>query len=233
MLAYSPNGVEVIPASGFLVRIDGQIYLVTAAHLADYGNAPTGDWSKWSDTIYLVDEAVGADGNFERFLASFDLFHEGTDGSRAPRFKFAWWQGDDPNAIMDIILLPLTADELIVEMYDIFELPRDRGNYEDSAPVTMLGRRVPGFPALSVGNHHLTTQRFLVCHMMPQAQVGESGGPVISSAGLLLGMNFGVHTEIPGAMLFSTETIESIATAENGFVEGWAPYQPEASPGPQ
>ncbi|MDP9890801.1 hypothetical protein [Pseudarthrobacter enclensis] len=132
-----------------------------------------------------------------------------------------------PGIIQDIIMLPLQPDNLIVKMYTSFDLPTDSATYEAGATVTMLGRRNE-FPALSVSEHFLTYQAGPARYMIPEGQPGDSGGPVVSSGGLLVGMNIGSHSALPGqAMLISPEAIESVATAVNGDAKYWPRFEPD------
>lgn len=210
--------------SGFLVRINGEIFLVTVAHLGDHQLAPSADWSLWPDRIFLADTADvdEADGLPKR-VAPFDLFFEGHNGKRVPRFKYLLRQ-ERPGTIADIILLPLQSDDRIVKMYSSFDLPADKGDHEPGAVVTQLGRRSE-FPALSVTEHRLTLKDGPVRLMVPEGQAGDSGGPVIDSVGLLLGMNVGSHANFPeAAMLMSPEAIESLAEAVRGVAKGWPQF---------
>ncbi|MDP9890802.1 hypothetical protein [Pseudarthrobacter enclensis] len=47
--------------SGFLAQLDGEIFLVTVAHLGDPVLAPRADWSLWPDKLLLADRAAKED----------------------------------------------------------------------------------------------------------------------------------------------------------------------------
>lgn len=205
--------------SGFLLRINSQNYLVTVAHLANFQLAPSGDWSLWQDQLSLVDESC-------RIVRSLMLFDEDHEGKRVPRFKYSW-RSDPSGSIQDIILLPLQSDDPLLKTYSTFDLPTDRANHELGARVTMLGRRNE-FPALSAAEHFLTFQAGPARFMTPEGLPGDSGGPVVTSSRLLLGMNVGTHRDFPGqGMLISTEGIEAIAAAVNGVAEAWPRFESE------
>lgn len=219
--------------SGFLVRINGEIFLVTVAHLCDHQLAPSADWSLWPDNIFLADTAdVDEDDGCPKRMEKFDLFFEGHKGKRVPRFKYLLRQ-ERPGTIADIILLRLQSDDRIVKMYSSFDLPADKGEHEPGAVVTQLGRRSE-FPALSVTEHRFTLKDGPVRLMVPEGQEGDSGGPVVSSTGLLFGMNVGSHVNFPeAAMLMSPEAIESLAEAVRGVAKRWPQFESGGPTPPQ
>ncbi|WP_160667949.1 hypothetical protein [Pseudarthrobacter sp. ATCC 49987] len=213
--------------SGFLARIHGSTFLVTVAHLGDCELAPRADWSLWPDSIFLADTVdVDEEDGLPKRIEEFVLFIEGHKGKRVPRFKYRLRQ-ERPGTIADIILLPLQSDDRIVKMYSSFHLPVDKGDHQPGALVTQLGRRSE-FPALSDTEHHSTLLDGPVRLMVPEGQEGDSGGPVINSGGLLLGMNVGSHVNYPNAaMLMSPEAIEALATAVRGVAKGWPQFAPQ------
>ncbi len=156
-------------------------------------------------------------------IDTFGLFIEGHKGKRVPRFKYQI-RHDRPGTIADIILLPLQQEDLVVKMYVSFDLPAGKGPHQPGAVVNQLGRR-DEFPALSVTQHHSTQMAGPLRFMAPEGQEGDSGGPVISSTGLLLGMNVGSHFQLlQEAMLMSPEAIESVATAVRGAAKDWPQF---------
>jgi hypothetical protein len=226
LAALQHDGKDYWTGSGFLVQIDGQIYLVTAAHLMNGEKDQTDDWSQWVNEITLVDESL-------RAVSRVPVFDVDGNGTKVPRFLFGRPQ-DAPGRIMDIILLPLSPEEAMSSMSTIFALPSSRATYKLGDEVTMLGRRDP-WPNLSVAKHVLTDQAGAVLYMHPEGQQGDSGGPVVCSTGLLVGMNYGGQNSLrPGAILISAELIEKISTAVNGFIGGWAyTYSVNALVGPR
>lgn len=215
----------VLFGSGFLVRVNGEVFLATVAHLGDAVLAPRSDWSLWADSIFLVDSAAVDTGTGSYTpIEVFPLFFEGYKGKRIPRFKYFLRQ-EKPGTIADIILLPLQDSARIVGMYHCFDLPADRGNHEYGSEVTQLGRRNE-FPALSVAKHRSHLSEGPVRLMIPETQEGDSGGPVINSDGLLVGMNVGSHAKFPeAAMLMSPESIEALAAAVHGIVKDWPQFE--------
>ncbi|WP_459384543.1 hypothetical protein [Arthrobacter humicola] len=213
---------EITVGSGFLARINADLYLVTVAHLADEIVTPRADWTVWPDEIHLVnpDKPLDAQGRPTK-INTYPLFIEGYNGKKVPRFKYALrTEPGYEGQVQDVMLLPLQDDDPIVKMYDVFDLPKDRATFAQGATVTMLGRRNP-FPSLSTAEHTLTQDLGLIRFMDPLTQKGDSGGPVVTSTGLLLGMMIGEHLDVPGAMLMSTETIESVATSVRGAAKDW------------
>jgi hypothetical protein len=218
--------------SGFLVRTDGQLFLVTAAHLADYDLAPRSDWSLWSKEIFLADTIeVDTDDGLPKRIASFELFFEGHKGKRVPKFRYVL-RPERPGTIADIILVPVQQEDLVVQKYSSFDLPQDRGPHQPGAVVTQLGRR-NDFPALSVTQHCSTQQAGPVRLMKPPGEDGDSGGPVLDATGLLLGMNVGSHElRLDEAMLMSPEAIESVSKAARGVATDWPDFAPPSLPSP-
>ncbi|WAH96191.1 hypothetical protein [Arthrobacter sp. MMS18-M83] len=155
-------------------------------------------------------------------VAELSLFDLGPGGERLPRFKYAHRpEAGVPGIIQDIILLPIQEDDYMATLYRIFDLPAERGEHEFGATVTMLGRRNE-FPELSAVQHTLTIQGGPARYMVPEGQEGDSGGPVVTARGLLIGMNVGTHKQLPGhAMLISTEAIEAVATSVDGNTNDW------------
>jgi hypothetical protein len=228
LVADKPESAESVAGCGFISNIAGQNYLVTVGHLANNQLRPTGDWTKWADKIHLVDEVSGNNGEIKR-LGEFPLFFEGNRGKRVPRFKYSW-RHERPNEIMDLIMLLVDSSDPIAQRYSAFQLPADKGAHQSGAEVSMLGRPRAGFPSLSVTTHRLTVERGIARHMEPMTREGDSGGPVVDSSGLLVGMNFGGdHPEVPGALLFSPEAIEAIAASVRGVVPGWPQYAPPST----
>ena len=220
------NDVDTVPfGSGFLVRVSGEIFLATVAHLGDAVLAPRTDWSLWVENIFFVDAAAvdTATGSYTQ-IEEFPLFFEGYKGKRVPRFKYFLRQ-ERLGTIADVILLPLQDSAQIVGMYHCFDLPADRGNHEYGSEVTQLGRRSE-FPALSVAKHRSHLREGPVRLMIPETQEGDSGGPVINLDGLLVGMNVGSHANFPkAAMLMSPESIEALAAAVRGIVKDWPQFE--------
>lgn len=223
-LRYKTTGHWAV-GSGFLARIDSEIFLVTVAHLADPELAPRDDWSLWADAMFLTDVVdVDDEDGLPKRIAKFDLFIEGHKGKRVPRFKYQS-RPERPGTIADIILLPLQPDDLVVKMYRIFDLPAESGPHQPGAVVTQLGRRVVKFPALSVTTRESKEQAGPARIIFPAGEDGDSGGPVISSSGLFLGMNVGSpENRLQDAMLMSPEAVVALATAVRGVAKDWPQF---------
>lgn len=221
LLAF-PHGevTQHVIGSGFLVRINDGLFLATVAHLGDPIPTPRLDWSFWPATIFLVNR--DSDPNDVSMLAELSLFDLAPEGGRLPRFKYAHRpEPGAPGIIQDIILLPIQEDDYMAALYTAFDLPAERGKHEFGATVTMLGRRNE-FPGLSTVQHTLTLQGGPARYMIPEGQDGDSGGPVVTTEGLLIGMNVGTHKQLPGhAMLISAEAIEALATSVDGNASDW------------
>jgi hypothetical protein len=203
--------------SGFLIRVAGQIYLVTTAHIANYEKDQKAEWSKWSPELYLVDESKEA-------LAKVPLFDETTE-VRIPLFKY-FRATDEPERILDLILLPVAAGELMASMTRIFTLPDEKATYAKNDKVVMFGRRDP-WPYLNVTTHRVSLPAPAIMHMEPEGQKGDSGAPVLTPTGSLVGMNYGHgNAEASGAMIISAELIELAATTTDGYVPGWTYQHP-------
>lgn len=223
-LKYGTDDKWVV-GSGFLARINGEIFLVTVAHLGDPELAPRADWSLWPDNIFLTDTVdMDEEDGLPKRIEKFDLFIEGHKGKRVPRFKYLLRQ-ERPGTMADLILLPLQSDDRIMKMYSCFDLPADIGAHEPDAEVTQLSRRRNKFPALSVTTHKSKEQAGPARFMFPEGEKGDSGGPVISSTGLFLGMNIGSHENLPDeAMLMSPEAVVALATAVRGVAKDWPQF---------
>lgn len=215
--------------SGFLACINSETYLVTVAHLCDQELAPRSDWSLWPDNIFLADtEDVDVEDGLPLRKEQFALFIEGHKGKRVPKFKYLL-RPERPGTIADIILLPLQPEDLVVKMYSSFNLPADRGPHEPGAVVNQLGRRNE-FPDLSVTKHNCTQQAGPLRFIRPEGQPGDSGGPVVSASGLLLGMNVGSHVQLPNeGMAMSPEAIEALATSIRGVAKDWPQFESAGS----
>lgn len=220
LAAPTQDGPESNVGSGFLVQSDGQIYLATVAHLATGQPSQTDDWSLWADEITLHNEQQAT-------LARVPLFDVNDDGVKVPRFKYGR-STDTPGVLADVILLPLSPDEPMSSMSDIFHLPGAIAPYGQGDTVTIVGRRP--WPALNAETHTLTEVFFelLLCH--PEGLKGDSGGPVVSSSGLLVGMNFGGdNPNYPGhGLLIPVGLIDVLTKAVDGFITGWS-YSPSVN----
>lgn len=205
--------------SGFLIEASGQIYLVTTAHIANYQLEQRAEWSEWSPDLFLIDDNKNAS-------ASAPLFDE-TNGVKTPLFKYLR-ATDDPDRILDLILLPLSPGTAMAKMSRIFVLPSEKAKSVKDDKVLMFGRRDP-WPHLNVTTHRVAVPDPAIMHMEPEGTKGDSGAPVLTTAGSLVGMNFGHdNPQIPGAMVISSEIIEVASTAMDGFVNGWTYTQPVA-----
>lgn len=211
--AINEAGTELTVGSGFLVEVGGQIYLVTVAHMANYQPDQTDDWSLWNSVLTFHDED-------RNIVAQVPLFDEDKD-ARTPLFKYGR-ATDPPGRILDLILLPLSPEEPMANISKIFVFPDDKATYSQGDEVTMLGRRDP-WPQLSVTTHVVTEPDSAIMHMEPEGKQGDSGGPVISATGSLVGMIYGSgNPHIPGAMVISAAIIEAVTGAVDGFVDGWS-----------
>ena len=230
LMATRPETGQTLYGSGFLVAVDGQLFLATVAHLADYDLAPRSEWQLWSSEIFLADTAeIDSEVGLPKRLASFELFIEGHKGKRVPRFRYVLRQ-DRPGTIADIVLIPVQQGDLVTHTYATFDLPQGKGDHQPGAVVTQLGRRSE-FPALSVTEHVSTDHAGPVRFMKPEGQEGDSGGPVLNAAGLLVGMNVGSHKQrLDEAMLMSPEAIESVSKAVRGVAVDWPDFEPAGAP---
>lgn len=214
-----PSGKNKNPmvGSGFLITYKGEKYLVTAAHLANYQLAPSSDWSLWSNELILVDQSLA-------LVEIYQLFYEEHKGIRVPRFKY-YLREDRENSIADLILVPVEKSSVIARTYVSFDLDQEIGTYEPDTEVLMLGRPAEGFPRLSVVSHTSKDAQGPLRFMTPDAAEGNSGGPVVSLLGELLGMNVGSHVQRPNeAMLMSPESIRALTQAQRGKAEEWPKF---------
>ncbi|NYG16104.1 hypothetical protein BJ956_000623 [Arthrobacter psychrochitiniphilus] len=219
LIAAGQTAVDLQSGSGFLVRIDGQIYLTTAAHLCDFVLAPRSDWSLWPEHVSLVSTShTGTGSGTPQPIESYPLFVLGHGNKLVPSFKYVL-APDRTELVVDMILIPVQSDSLVASTYKCFELPSSLGPHETGEAAIQLGRR-GDFPALSATHHLQTVGRGPVRHMYPKGQPGDSGGPVIDSRGRLLGMNMGTHVERPDeAMLMSTDLIVATASSRRGVLQ--------------
>lgn len=198
--------------AGFLVKCAGQIYLVTAAHVANYELDQMAKWANWSPELILVDESTSP-------LARARLFDE-TSSVKSPLFKYLRTTSE-PDRILDLLLLPLSPGEPMARMSKIFALPDEKAAYAKDDKVFMVGRRAP-WPYVNLTTHVVTVPDAQIMHMEPEGKPGDSGGPVLTSAGALVGMNYGHgNAAASGAMVITSELIEIAATTTDGFVKGW------------
>lgn len=199
--------------------------MATAAHIANYQEDQMAEWSKWSGELHLVDENRVS-------RASVRLFDE-TSGARTPLFKYLR-ATNEPGRILDLILLPLSPGDPMASMSKIFVLPDEKATYGLDDKVLMFGRRDP-WPHLNVSTHRVTVPDPAIMHMEPEGKSGDSGGPVLTAGGSLVGMNYGHDNPggAPGAMVILSELIEIAATTSDGYVNGWSYQQPVAQTGIQ
>ncbi|MGN5734576.1 hypothetical protein [Arthrobacter psychrochitiniphilus] len=225
LLTLVPGTDKARFGSGFFVRIEGEVFLTTTAHLCDFELAPRAEWDVWAKQIFLID-ASGPLGEEEMTtLANFELFTPNHDNERVPRFKYLL-RAERPGTIADLILIPIQTDNPVLDMYDTFDLPADIGAHMAGEMVTQLGRR-SDFPALSVAQHYSTQSAGPVRIMFPNGQEGDSGGPAIDKGGNLVGMNVGSHVNLPDhAMLMSPEAIVALAASVNGVAPNWPQFAP-------
>lgn len=214
LAAPTQQGPESNVGSGFLVQSDGQIYLVTVAHLATGQTSQTDDWSLWADEITLHNAQ-------HTTLARVPLFEINDEGVKIPKFKYGR-STDTPGVLVDVILLPLSPEEPMSRMSDVFHLPDAIAPYKQGDIVTMVGRRP--WPELSTETHTLSEVFFELLLCKPKGLRGNSGGPVVSSSGLLVGMNYGAdNPNYPGhGLLVPVGLIRALTKADHGFVEGWS-----------
>lgn len=190
--------------SGFLVEVDGETYLTTAAHLATGNPVITDKWESWDDELVLYSAAV------ER-IGRYPLFDKSEDAARDPRFKFLRAQ----TRLVDMILLPLEPGDPLLEAFDAFQLPSETAPTSLNQSVTMVGCKP--WPTVNKQPHTLALVG-AIHHVSPQQEEGYSGCPVIDSDGCLVGMPFG--GDLPGApgrgLLVSAGIIHAATRAIDG-----------------
>lgn len=225
LVSYNPSQIDKVNfGSGFLVRVNNEIFLATVAHLADPILAPRSDWTKWSEEIHLVNPTSGTDGGAIDLIETYPLFTEDLRGQRSPVFKYHLRE-DKHGTIVDAILIPVPHGSHLKSSYQHFDLPNDIGSHRPLTEVLQLGRR-DEFPALNVSHHLSTTSSGPLRFAAPEGRSGDSGGPAVDLDGHLLGLNVGSHAQAPEqAMMMSPEAIEAIANSKDGVAPNWPQFQ--------
>lgn len=154
--------------SGFQVRSGGRHWLTTAAHLAHLIRQPHKDWLAWPQVIMTPGGEIPL----------FDKL--------APRFAYL----DAGSTIADLLMLPLSRP---LAGYDEFEI---------AGSAATVGERVTAFGYARMGSTLSRQQAapgviwghrgelVLTTAAPPQ---GFSGGPLVTEAGRLVGMNIGTE----------------------------------------
>lgn len=203
--------------AGFLVQVDGQAYLTTVAHIATSGaHDQFDDWPNWSNEINIQDEQ----GNL---LARVPLFEEDASGMRVPLFKYGRTT-DDPQRLLDLIMVPLATDHLKAVKSEAFLLPESLASAQIGDEVVIVGCRE--WPKIKTERYTLkgASTGSVVFYTEPPSQKGESGGPLLTSSGGLLGINYGGdNPQAPGTGLILTAAFFTLLpAAENGYIRGLA-----------
>lgn len=208
-----PNGDDATVGTGFLVNIAGEVYLTTVAHLATGVLDQFDDWQNWSSEINLQDEN-------NNILARVPLFGEDRSGLRVPLFKYGRMTSDH-NRLLDLILVLLSADQLKATTSATLELPAPVTSHAGDE-VVIVGCR--DWPKINSGRYILegTSADNVLLYINPPSEKGESGGPLLTLSGGLLGINYGAdNPSVPGmGLVLNAAIITLLATATNGIIDG-------------
>ncbi|MCX2748083.1 hypothetical protein OOZ51_09695 [Arthrobacter sp. MI7-26] len=210
-----PNGKGTMGGTAFFVQVAGQVYLTTAAHVATGTESQSDTWPTWADALNLHDEE-------RNLLATVPLFATGADGLRTPIFKYGRTT-TEPGILLDLILIPLTSEHLKVTDAEVFQLPAlvtTCGGEE----VSIAGCRE--WPKINTQNYTLrgaSSGDNLMLYIDPPSQRGESGGPLLTKSGGLLGVNYGAdNPQVPGTgLVISASYILHLASAVDGYIQGF------------
>jgi hypothetical protein len=162
--------------SAFILMYNDGTWLCTAGHLPLLVRQPHKEWHKWPKSLLIPG-------------ATLPLFTKGPE--IIPRFAYL----DAGTHIADLLLLPLTAD--IAAKPELTPYTRFDFSHESSVHV---GLPVTAFGYVRVGSTLSDEQKLegMVSDLSPelvrfvaQPPAGFSGGPVVNSAGGLVGMNIG------------------------------------------
>lgn len=194
---------DIHTGSAFLVRLDGDTYLVTAAHVL-FGRERRGDvevvlakWDKWPDTLNLHFRLGHS--------LSAPLFRESAFGVKQPLFGYNYSK-DDTNQLYDVLWNPLLSlspeiqAALPVEhhIFDI-DIPRrpDNGEAIHCIGYPDTGVRFPTpEPSVVDGKVIKADLGFHLAEI--EATSGYSGGPAVDDQNRLLGLTMG-FTPAPDA----------------------------------
>lgn len=201
--------------TGFIVQIGGETYLTTVAHLATGATDQFDDWPNWSSEINIQDGE-------KNILAQVPLFDGDRGEGRVPLFKYGRTTSE-PRQLLDLILVPLSADYLHAASSKVFLLPPPipaAAQVGDKAVI--VGCR--NWPRITTESYSLagSSSDQVVIHIDPPSRVGESGGPLLTPAGGLLGINYGDgNAYAPGmGLVLNAACIDWLHTAKNGYIEG-------------
>jgi hypothetical protein len=199
--------------TGFLVQTDDdQVYLVTAAHVATGVIKQDDVWSQWADTLIFHDQ-------LQNELGRVPLFSDDEDGNRVPVFHYG--RMDDPGRILDLIMVPLPAPELLLAAPEAFR-PFLPVTVRVDEPAAIVGCH--DWPRVNTKHYFVrgATDGSIALYIDPASEKGESGGPLLSMSGELLGVNYASdHPDAPGlGLVLNAELIRLIASADEGYMEG-------------
>ncbi|GAA1420485.1 trypsin-like peptidase domain-containing protein [Agrococcus citreus] len=184
-----PRGATV-GGTGFLARVLGRPYLLTAGHIGQHELAVTSDWSTWAPSL----AALLPDGT----RLELPLFAEDPSG-RTPLFHFHE-TGPEPGRLLDAMALGAGhygADLARLEhAYGAFDLPAAMTSPGVGQRLFVFGFPTAGdapwpqHPTPILARTTLGT-RYGYLFTEPGAGTGYSGGPVVYPDGALAGLYFG------------------------------------------
>lgn len=191
--------------SGFLSRIQGVEYLITAAHGPANSNPPHHDWEAWRTDLEIHDS---------RKTLSLPLFEETEGGAPVPKFGFSYTTpaGARLHDLIHIDLTRLATEDQILlrSRYQVFETAV-------GIPGTGAGVTCFGYP--DVGEYWPASEPSSVCGtvlategpgilMDMDSATGYSGGPVLDNDNRLVGMKIGFKSgDKPPTVAYSSQVI--------------------------
>lgn len=184
---------QVGVGTGFLVRsIVGTVYLMTAAHLAT-GAPTTADWSKWSPEIRTQNAGTST---------PIWLFRSTAFGSPAPLFGHHRYE-PGKTSIADIIWIDLAhladqSDELLAT-FAVHDLVPTLVPHGTRLVAQGYPKTADQWPTLAYEAGIALRRNGSMLESDLTTEQGMSGGPVLTSDGVLRGMVIGSNLDAEAA----------------------------------
>lgn len=179
-------GIEHNRGTAFLALIESELFIATAAHVAQ-GRVPTVEWDQWPSRLTI---------NLTEGDQTVELF----DSESSPLFRYFHTQGSPTMA--DAILIPLAQESelagLLSGRFGVHEVSATLSLPEASS-ITVHGYPADGhswpalYRALPGKAIEVVHQAMLVVDV--EYAPGVSGGPCLTDDGMLVGLFSGHHPD--------------------------------------